>query len=356
MNLRNRTSIAVGVVIAALLGMCGISACNRATTTNSPTPTAPTLKVGIAPYQDMAMLMNVKPLGLDKKYGIDLQLPSMAWQDLTPAVASATSSVDVVFASLTQFITQEHSLNANSSDPIVFFYPAYVFKGGAFVSFNKRLPTLTKEDLNDINKIKKFLGFRFAAQKTSSYEMLLSELARKAGLKLKDVKLTDMGAEDGLLAAVNGAVDATSAGLTQKNEAIKQGGRVVLEMSELGQVDIAGFIAKRSTIQQKQNEILAFLKIWPEASAYTLSDINNNAKYPLEFLRQKSSTQYTSDEFTNALSQEILPLTIDDLRQKVLLPGSPYDYRRVVQTTVAYYLETGQLKEPPKNIEMLEIK
>jgi hypothetical protein len=207
-----------------------------------------------------------------------------------------------------------------------------------------------------MNKIKHFLRFRFAAQKTSSYEMLLSELARKAGLTLKNIRLTDMGAEDGLLAAEHGSVDATSAGLTQKNEAIKQGGRVVLEMADMGQVDIAGFIAKRSTLQQKRTEIIAFLKVWPEACAYTLSGITNNSKYPLDYLRRNSSTQYTIEQFTKALSEESLPTSFEDLYGKVIAPGSQYDYRYVVDSTVAYYLETKQLKEPPKNIDILVLR
>lgn len=351
MILRKTTLIALALLVTSVLGIEVCPAQQK-----PPRVTNPVLKVGIAPYQDMALLRNVAPLSLDKKQGIHLELLSMVWQDLTPAVASAASSVDVVFASLLQFITQEHSLNAGSSDPVVFFYPAYVFKGGAFVTFNKDVPTLSKADLADVDKVKKFLTFRFAAQKTSSYEMLLSELARKVGLTLKDLKLTDIGAEDGLLAADNGSVDVTSAGLTQKNEAIKRGGRVVLEMADMGQVDIAGFIAKRSTLQNKRKEIIAFLKVWPEAIAYTLSDIKNNSDHPLEYLRRNSSTKYTIEEFTNALSQEVLPMTLQDLNDKVIAPGSLYDYRYVVDTAVAYYLETGQLKEPPKNIEMLEIK
>jgi ABC-type nitrate/sulfonate/bicarbonate transport system substrate-binding protein len=351
MRPRYITLVRLALLVAVLSVFCG---CRPQTATT--TPALPTVKVGIAPYQDMALLMNVAPLGLDKKEGIRLELLSMVWQDLTPAVASATPSVDVVFASLTQFVSQEHALNEGSSDPIVFFYPAYVFKGGAFVSFNKNVPALTRADLADQNRIKRFLRFRFAAQKTSSYEMLLSELGRRGGLTLKEIKLTDMGAEDGLLAAENGSVDATSAGLTQKNEALNKGGHVVLEMADMGQVDIAGFIAKRSTLEKRRKEIAAFLKVWPEACAYTLTDIPNHSKYPLDYLRQKSSTQYTVEQFTKALSEEYLPVSIGDLWSKVVAPTAEFDYRHVVETTVAYYLQTGQLKEPPKNIDILDVK
>lgn len=313
----------------------------------------PTIKVAIAPYQDMAMLMNAKPLELDKKHGIDLQVLSMAWQDLTPAVASATPSVDIAFASIIQFISQEHSLNANSSDPIVFFYPAYVFKGGAFVTFKKEVPELTKADLENPEKIKQFLAFRFAAQKTSSYEMLLSKLARKVGMSLKDLKVVDMDAGDGLLAAQNGSVDVSSAGLTQRNEAARRNGRVVLTMEDMGQLDVAGFIAKKSVITAKQKEIVAFLKVWTESCGHTLANLNANAEHPLAFLRKNSSTQYTPQEFANALSQEVLPTDFVAFRNDVLEPNGRYYYKPVVESVVAYYLETKTITAPPKNIEML---
>ena len=48
-----------------------------------------TLRVAIAPYQDIAMLVNYKHLSLDQKYGVSLQLMTMNWEDIPPAVASA---------------------------------------------------------------------------------------------------------------------------------------------------------------------------------------------------------------------------------------------------------------------------
>ena len=351
MKTSQKVTIAVVAILAivAVLWATGILSPGRSSG-------EPDVRVAIAPYQDMAMLMNVEPLGLEEKYGVDIDLVSMAWEDLTPTLASAAAPVDVAFASLIQFISQEASLNAGASDPIVFFYPAYVFKGGAFVSFNSEMPVLTAEDINDPEKIEAFLQFRFAAQKTSSYEMLLSELARKVGKTLADVDFIDMGAENGLLAAINGSVDATSAGLTQKNEALRQDGRVVLEMTDLGQVDIAGFIARKSTLIEKEDEINALIKMWVESCAYTLADLDANSEHPLEYLRRSSSTQYTPEDFATALSQEILPTTFDYLKMNVIEDGSPYDYRRVVETTSAYYIETGDLTEIPKNIDMIKLK
>jgi ABC-type nitrate/sulfonate/bicarbonate transport system substrate-binding protein len=355
--MKTSQKITIALVILAVIVAAVIWQLRGPQNPAAPVATAtPVLKVAIAPYQDMAMLMNAQPLGFDKTNGIDLQLLSMAWENLTPAVASATPSVDVAFASLDQFITQEHSLNAGSSDPIVFFYPAYVFNGGAFVTFNTNVPALTKADLNNPDKIKQFLSFRFAAQKTSSYEMLLSMLSRKVGMSLKDLKLVDMDAGDGLLAAENGSVDVSSAGLTQRNEAVKRGGRVVLTMDDMGQVDIAGFIGKKSTIDAKQKEIVGFLNTWADCCAYTLSDLTNNSEYPLAYLKKNSSTQYTPEEFATALNQETLPTSLAYLQTNVVDPSGRYYYGNIVSNTVDYYMETKAITAPPQNIQMLNIQ
>ena len=64
------------------------------------------LQVGLAPYQDMAILVNYKPLGLDQKYGIELDLKTLAWGDLVPALASAGTTVDVSFGGLAEYVNE----------------------------------------------------------------------------------------------------------------------------------------------------------------------------------------------------------------------------------------------------------
>ena len=44
--------------------------------------------MGVAPYQEMALLVNDKSSDFQKKYGIKLELMTMPWEELLPAVAS----------------------------------------------------------------------------------------------------------------------------------------------------------------------------------------------------------------------------------------------------------------------------
>lgn len=75
------------------------------------------------------MMVNIHPLGLDKKYGTSVKIDTISWQDTLPTLASASGDVDIGFASLAEFLAKEENLNKGSSDPLLFIYPAYVFKG-----------------------------------------------------------------------------------------------------------------------------------------------------------------------------------------------------------------------------------
>lgn len=75
-----------------------LTACSKGSdSTNTSSRQAP-LRVGIAPYQEMALLVNEKDLGLEKKYGTKLEFLTMPWEDLLPAVGSAGQTIDVGFA------------------------------------------------------------------------------------------------------------------------------------------------------------------------------------------------------------------------------------------------------------------
>jgi ABC-type nitrate/sulfonate/bicarbonate transport system substrate-binding protein len=341
------------IIIASLVVLCVLFLV--VSQRNSVSTDIPVLKVGIAPYQDMALLMNSESKSLQEKYNLELDLVTLAWEDLTPAISSATDSLDIAFASITEFITNERNINRNTDDPLVFIYPAYVFLGGSFVSFNHDVPVIKKDDLQNIQKLKDFLGYNFAAQKKSAYEMMLFSVAKEAGVDFKDVNIFNIGAGDGLLAAINGSVDVSSAGLTQRNEAIEQGGRVVLTMGDLGFVDIAGFVVKQSVLDEKREEITNFIKMWYDSINYVMSDIDNNSFGSIEYLNQQSSTNYTIDSFKKALEQEFFPINIDDVKNTILTKNSRFDFENISNILINYLLEIRIIGEEPQNIKLLDI-
>ena len=321
----------------------------------SPATADRSLKVGVAPYQDMALLMNANRANLEKKYNLHIEYSTLPWENLTPAISSAGSTMDLTFASLTEFTINERNINKNTSDPLVYIYPTYMFLGGSFVSFKPDMPVITQADLNDPAKIKAFLKHSFAAEANSQYEQMLFILAQKAGVDFKTVKISYLGLTDSLLAAENGSIDATEAGLTQRNEAMSKGGKVVIDSATLNSVDVSGFVVKQSTLAAKRSEIEDFIRVWYDSTNYVLSDLDHNSAESITYLDKQSATQYTVDSFKAALSHEVFPRSIDDVNKLILNSGAQYDFDQIKNNLIAFELQNKIITESPQNISIIDI-
>lgn len=302
------------------------------------------LKVGISPYQDLAMTANIKPLGLEEKYKTNINLMTLPWEDILPSVVG--NGVDIGFASYIEYLTKMDNINAGSDDPLVFVYPMYVFKGGAFVTFKgeDKVPTLNTEGLKNKNLVTKFLNGKIGAQKSSLYEMIIYSLAESNGIDPKKLNIIDTPLDQGFLAAEAGSLDSAEAGLTQLTETLKRGGRSVLTMDDIGFADITGLVVKKSVLEKKKPEIEAFVKMWFDSVNYVYSDINTNSKYSLEYLDKNASTKYTLDGYKTALTQEYLPRSVEESKKELIDENGKFSYLRIGKTAQDYLLSNGIIK------------
>jgi len=306
------------------------------------------LRIAMAPYQDLAMMVNAKPLGLEKKYGTKIELLTMAWEDIPPAVASAGRGADVGFGSYIEYLTKYEKLNAGSSDPVLFIYPLYVFKGGAFVTFKPGVPTLTPASINDPSStaVRQVLGGRLGAQRASVYEMMLNDLASRHGVNPAKLQIIDTPLDQGFLAASRGDLDIAEAGLTQLSETARLGGRTVFTMDALGFADITGFIVKKSVYDRRRKDIENAIRMWFDSVNYVYSDIDKNSTQSLAYLNQNASTRYTLTEYKQALSQEYLPRTIASAQRAFIAPTSQFSAQRIGTSVDAYLVRTHTITTP----------
>lgn len=318
------------------------------------------IKVAIAPYQDIAMIVNIKNLGLEEKYGTSVDFYSMNWEEILPAVTSASQSVDIGFGSLTEYLTQYSNLNKNTRDPILFIYPAYIYKGGGFMTFNKDVPEINKESVKVDSILQKFLSYKIGAQKNSIYEMIVFSLAKKANVPYNDIRLLDVQLNDGFLAAQgkNPDIDITSVGLTQITEGIKHDGRLVLEMESVGFADITGFICKKSTYEKYKRDIENVIRMWFDCTRFVLSDIDNNSSYSRDYLDKNAATQYTIEQYKTALSQEYFPTSVLEAEKQIVADSGLFPYRKISADIVDYLKDNRIIKDSipcPKFIRMTEV-
>lgn len=323
------------VALVALVAIYLVARPDRESTA----PAQVTLRVGLAPYQDLAMIVNAKPLGLEKRYGTNLELVTMGWEDILPSVATAGRGVDVGFGSYAEYLTKFNNINSAGADPVLFVYPLYVFKGGAFVTFRPDVPQLTQQGLADRQTVSRILALKIGAQRKSVYEMMLYELAARNGIPASQVKPIDTPLDQGFLAAQQGSLDLASAGLTQLTETQRRNGHVVFTMDDLRFADFTGLIVKKSVYDARRKDIANLIRMWFDCVDYVYRDIDHNSANSLAYLNRQASTRYTLDEYKKALSQEYLPRTLAESQAQFIDSKGRYPVS-LIKPALLRYLQT----------------
>lgn len=312
------------------------------------------LTVGISPYQDIAMIVNIKNLQLEKKYNTKVELQTMNWEDIVPSIASSGKTIDIGFGSLVEYLTKSNNLNQDSKDPLLFIYPAYIFKGGGFITFKNEIPVINSTNINDSALIASFLKNKIGAQKNSLYEMILFSLAKRNNIPAKSLKIFDTPLNDGILATQKGSLQISSAGLTQITEALKQKGKVVLTMEDMGFADVTGFICKKSVLEAKRKEIENLINMWYDCVDYVMTDLDKNSKYSLQYLDEKAATKYTLEQYKTALSQEYFPRTIGEAQKEIVSLSGKYSYKRISEDVADYLLVNKIVDKKPVIPEFID--
>ncbi len=315
------------------------------------------LRVAVAPYQDMAMLMVYSHLGLEEKYDLDIEVITLPWEDIQASLASAGETVDIGFGSLIEYLTKWEQISKGSKDPLVFVHPTYIFKGGGFVTFSDNVPTLDdyaggEQGLAGIprDKAVQFLSLRIGAQTNSMWDMLVYQLADTHEVPISNVKVIDVPASDALLAAEAGSLDVAGAGVTQRNEALERGGRVVFTMDKFGFADITGIICRQSVLEEKRSEIERFLLLWFDCVEFVYEDIDRNSQLPIAYLDKTSSTNYTVESYKRALQVEILPTSLAEARRLAVGVEATYSISLLQDAISSFLLHRGVVSDTPPTI------
>ena len=293
------------------------------------------------------MIVNIKPLDLEKRYGTQVDLITLPWEEILPSVATFGRGLDVGFASYAEYLTKYNNLNAGTTDPVLFVYPLYVFKGGAFITFKPDIPTLTPKDITNKEIVAQILNKKIGAQKKSIYEMMIFTLASKNGIDPHRIQLIDTPLDQGFLAAEQGSLDLASAGLTQITEVQRRDGHVVLTMDDLKFADFTGFIVKKSIYDARERDVKNLIRMWFDCVNFVYGDIDQNSAASLKYLNSQASTRYTLDEYKRALSQEYLPRSSSEAQQQFVDDGGRFPVRGIRAAIMQYLIQEGVMQRSP---------
>lgn len=288
------------------------------------------LKIAISPYQDLAMFVNAKTKNFAKDAGFNVDFVTFTWQEIMPAMLS-DKSINVGCVSLAEFLIKKDAINKNVSDPLIFIYPLYVFKGGAFLTFNDDVPELTEDSIKNADIVKSFLSFTIGAQKDSLFDLLIYNLAKK--YKVNNLSVKNASFYSGFYALKDGALDIANGGLTEVNQVLLEGGRSVLDMSTGGVFDVTGLVVRKSFLKEHNKLLKKLIRTWFVCVNYVLSNLRNNTKDSLEYLRMHAVTEYTLDSYKQAIDQEFFPKTVEETQNTILAKNAKYDYRALIKLT-----------------------
>lgn len=331
-----------------LVLICLTAACSKTTKED--------ITLAISPYQDLAMMVNLHPLELDRKYGTSVKIKTIPWMDTLPVLASVADDIDIGFASLVEFLAKQENLNKGTTDPLLFIFPAYVFKGGAFVTFREDTQPIYQNNAFNEVELKRFLQSRIGLSKNTLYQMIVYQFASMIDMPPDKVNITDIPFNEGLLAAQKGDLDVAAVGLTQLTEALKRGGKVLFNMDEIGFADITGFVCKKSTLDRKRRHIENIIKMWFDSTSYVMNDLDVNSAHSLDYLRNNSATRYTIEEYKRALSQEYFPITISQATDDMIDMNGRYSYHKIYEAAANFLVGEGIVSNRPPKPEFISVK
>ena len=230
------------IVLSIILLVIQLSACapsNSVAVINRP------LRVEYVNRWGDYTLLVAQELGLFEKYSVDVELVHFdVFSEAIPAIA--TGAVDAGIVGVSDTI----NINENSSVKII----AICDDGGTnYVVASPNI--IAPEDLK---------GKKIGVPLGSIYELFILQTLSEGGLTSHDVTLINTDVED-VPASIGSSIDAGYVGDPYASNILAAGGSVLFRSNETNTISPNVIVFREDVIQQRPEEIRAFLKAWFDA-------------------------------------------------------------------------------------------
>ena len=209
------------LTVTVLLG----SAMSIATAQEETTP----IRLGISPFQDTMLPIIAEQKGWFDEAGLDVELSTLGWDAVMPAVASG--AVDVAINNTTGVVSV-----ATRAPDVVYWYGWNPFTEGSALMGRPELGLKTVDELVAS-------GVPYEEARTQVFEQLegltvvttmatdmgkqVSAALESVGVDISDVNVVDMNPDQGLAAFLSGTGDVYLGGIPQRTRATAEGMVVV---------------------------------------------------------------------------------------------------------------------------------
>lgn len=333
------------IPLAALLVLAG---CNGGDTLEEGADGLTKITIGISPFQDTYLPVIGEEQGWFEEAGLDVELKSLAWNGITPALVSG--DVDMAVNNTTGVVSI-----ANSDPEIVYAYGWNPFTEGSSLMLRDdgSLQTIDEleEELGDREQartamIESLEGKEIVTTLSTDMGKQLSNALASVGMGEDDVEFVDMDPDQGLAAFLSGTGDAYLGGVPQRSKALDEGMVIGLSGPELAPPPINGIMTKRGYIDNNEEEILAFLNVMHRIIRYCDAETDACGTTVTDRLNEETAAGLTLEGFKEYWQDiELYAGTAEDARSMILDEEGVAYWKDTWDGDNDYLVDTGAIPE-----------
>ena len=291
MKAKRSMILVLAVIMVALVGL-GLQDATAAKPTK--------ITIGISPFQDTLLPIIGQEKGWFKQAGLDVTFQTLAWNALTPALAS--KSVDVVVYNTTGVIAVQNKLK-----DIVFLYPWNIFTEGQALMGRSGIGVKSAKDFEAQGMkhpaavkatVEQMRGKTIITTMGSDMGKAIVEVTKNNGLAKKDYTIIDMDPDQGLAAFISGSGDFYLGGIPQRTRLEQEGYLTMLVGPDLAPVPINGWVTTKSFVNKNQEALLKLQNVMFKIIRYTKANTEEVGKIITDKLNSETGASMSVKQFT----------------------------------------------------------
>lgn len=284
------TALSIAVLTSAACGSSTAPSASAGTTT---------IRLGISPFQDTMLPIVAEQKGWFKSEGLTIELKTLAWDAIMPAVASG--SVDAAINNTTGVVSV-----ADRSPNVVYWYAWNPFTQGSALIGRQSAGLKTLEDLQKsglthdqarADVFKQLKGRTIVTTMSTDMGKQVVAALTSIGLTQQDVKIVDMDPDQGLAAFLSGTGDAYLGGIPQRVRATAEGMPVLASGPDLAPPPINGLVTTTDYVGKHEDALLTLMHVMHKTIRYCDANTADCGKIIIERLNKDTGANLTVQGF-----------------------------------------------------------
>lgn len=350
-----RGYIGVSAIAVLILAGCAATPADDSATTDdgsgdSSEPVELTqITIGISPFQDTYIPIIGEEKGWFEEVGLDVELKSLAWNAVTPAIISG--DVDIAINNTTGVVSA-----ANAEPDLVYAYGWNPFTEGSALMIRP------ESGLKSIDTLEAELGDR-AEARTAMIESLagrtivttlstdmgkqINDALASVGMSADDVTFVDMDPDAGLAAFLSGTGDAYLGGIPQRFKSLEEGMEIGLSGPDLAPPPINGVLAKRDFVTNNEDQLLAFINVIHRIIRFCDANTDECGQIITDRLNEETAAGLTVDDFRSFWQNiELYAPNAESAKAMILDEGGVAYWKKTWDSDNTYLVGSGAIPAP----------